>query len=452
MNQLQKRFDKTFFKSLISIALPLTIQNLISSSLNMVDVLMIGSLGDAPLAAVGIGNQFFFLLMLFLFGVNSGGAIFVAQYCGRGDVLSIRKTLSLTLMLGGGISILFSIFAFLLPENIMLIFIEDPEVVSLGASYLRILSMSYLSTAVSFSFAFASRSIGKAALPMKVSVFSLGLNTLLNYLLIFGSFGFPELGIQGAAIATLIARIIEMFILVGVIYWNRLELSTRLKDFRSLDKLFLRRFFKTATPVILNEVFWSLGVTLYTYAYAQLGTEAIAAVQISNTIQNLFMVVAFGLGSASSVMIGNEIGAGRRERAFTYAINFSLISPLIGVLMGSLLFFSAPYLVLFFNVSDTVALYAENILRVLSFVIFAKMFNVTLIIGILRGGGDTTFSLFLEIGSVWFVGVPMAFLGALYFQFPVYYVVALIAIEEIVKALVGIPRVLSKKWIKSVID
>ena len=210
--------DKTFYKVLIGIALPITIQNLISTSLNMVDTVMIGRLGEKQIAAVGLANQLFFLFILIAFGTNSGASIFIAQYWGKKDTLQIRKVLGLSLLVGGAISLVFAAGAFFIPEFILRIFTEDEQVVLLGSQYLRIISFSYLMTTISFAYGFASRSVGQAKLPMYVSAASLLCNTLLNYLLIFGKFGFPMMGIRGAAIATVISRFLEMFLLLFIIY------------------------------------------------------------------------------------------------------------------------------------------------------------------------------------------------------------------------------------------
>ncbi|RKD29556.1 MATE family efflux transporter [Thermohalobacter berrensis] len=444
--------DKNFYKKLISLASPIALQNFISSSLNMVDNVMIGRLGETHLASVGLANQFFFLFVLLLFGLNSGASIFLSQFWGKKDILNIRKILGIALIVGGFLSFLFGSSAFFIPKFIMSIFSQDSNVVNLGSQYLKIVSLSYFFTTISFAYGFASRSIGEPKLPMVVSAISLGCNTILNYLLIFGNFGFPQLGIKGAALATLISRTLEMLLTLKIIYGKKGVLAGRINEMFNLSKNFIVKFFKTSIPVILNEGFWSLGMTMYSIAYGRIGTEAFAAVQITLTIQNLFMVISIGMGNASSVMIGNKIGANEEKEAISYAKKFSILGPSIGLVMGIILILLSPFILKLFSVNNVVHQNASRILIIMGIFMAIRVFNIILVVGILRGGGDTKFSLFLETGSVWLVGVPLAFLGALVWRLPVYWVFTLVSLEELVKATIGIPRIISKKWVRNVVE
>ena len=443
--------SKNFYKKVLAIALPITLQNLISSSLNLVDNVMIGRLGDEFLASVGMANQLFFLFVLLLFGTNSGTTIFISQFWGKKDVKNIRRVMGIALIISGIFGVIFTIGALFIPKSIMRVFTDDLRVIELGSQYLRIVSLSYIFTAINFSYSFASRSIGDAKLVMKISAISLGVNTTLNYLLIFGNFGFPNLGIKGAAIATVIARIVETTLLLSNIYTRKGALAGKISEMLDLSKDFVYKFFQTTLPVILNEAFWSLGVTAYAAAYGRIGTGSFAAVQIANTIQNIFMVAGMGLGNACGVMIGNQIGADNEEEAIYYAKKYSILAPLIGIVLGVALVVVSPFILQLFGASPNIYEDARRILLVTSFFIPFRMFTSVLVVGILRGGGDTKFSLFLEMGSVWGIGVPMAFMGALVWKLPIYWVVALVSMEEIVKTSIGIPRVISKKWIKNVI-
>jgi putative MATE family efflux protein len=287
---------------------------------------------------------------------------------------------------------------------------------------------------------------------MVVSAVSLGCNTLLNYLLVYGKLGFPSMGVNGSALATLIARIVEIVLLVTIIYKKKYALAGRLAELFNLSKEYIIKFFRTTTPVILNEGFWSLGMTMYSAAYARISTGAVAAVQISNTIQNLFMVIFFGMGNACAVMIGNKIGADEKTAAISYAKKYSVMGPALGLVMGTALVAAAPKVMLLFNVSEVVQKDIFRILVVLAIFMSIKIFNIILVVGILRSGGDTKFSMFLEMGSVWLVGVPLAFLGSIVWKLPIYSVIALVSIEEVVKASFGIPRLLSNKWVRNVVE
>jgi putative MATE family efflux protein len=447
--------NKEFFKAMLSIALPITLQNLVASSVNMLDTLMITSLGEESLAAVGLANQVFFFYAVTIFGVATGSSIFVAQFWGKRDTKNIAKITGISLAIVSILGLLFTLVALIMPELIMKIFSNDKEVIRLGVDYLRIVSLSYIITGISFSYAVASRSIGQAKMPMAVSIISFFTNALFNYLLIFGKFGFPRLGVKGAAYGTLIARAVEITLILYSIYSRKKNnpLAHSIRDMTDWTGDFIKKYFKTAYPVILNEAFWSLGTVLYSVAYAKIGTEAAAAVQILNTVLNIFMVMSRGLANACTVMVGNKIGADEEDEAVEYANNFMILSAVLGLVLGILLFFTTDSILIFFrNLTPGLHDTSKKLLIVSAALFFIKSFNGTMIVGVLRGGGDTKFSMILEMGAVWLVGVPLAFLGALVFRFPVYYVSLMVNMEEVVKAFIGIFRVKSKKWVTNVIN
>lgn len=443
--------DKKFLKSMLVIAIPIALQNLITSSLNMVDTLMISSLGKTSIAAVGLANQLFFFYILLSFGINSGSSIFIAQYWGKEDIISIRKVLGLALSLSTILGIIFTFIAFFFPEFVMSIFIKEPEVIKLGSDYLRIVSLSYIATTLAFAYSVALRSTGRPNVPMIVSAISFVTNTIFNYLLIFGKFGFPQLGVKGAAWGTVIARFVELGIILYSIYSKKGILAASFGELLSWNKEFFQRYIKTTYPVILNEGFWSLGQVMYSIAYARIGEEATASVQIATTIQNIFFVIVRGLANACTVMVGNKIGAGEEEEAYEYATQFLIMSAMAGIVLGLIQSLTPSITLGFFKgLEPSVYLLSKKLLIILGLTFIVRMFNATAIVGVFRGGGDTTYSMVLELMSVWLVGVPLAFMGALLFKLPVYYVVALVSLEEVLKTIVSIPRIISKKWIKNV--
>lgn len=443
--------DKKFYGTMLAIALPIATQNLISSSLNMVDTVMIGALGERSISAVGLANQVYFLLMLFQFGVNSGAGIYIAQFWGKKDVRSIHRTLGLGILGSVAISLPFFLGALLIPGPLMHIFTSDTAVIKEGVSYLQITGWSYVLTALSLPFAIAARSVGEARLPMIASAVSLGCNTVLNYLLIFGAFGFPELGVAGAAIATVISRVVELAVIVGVIYTRSHPLRSPVRDLLELDIAFARPMLKTTLPVVLNEGFWAVGMTLYAVAYARSGTDAYAAVQIASTVERLFFIFSFGLGSACAVMIGNELGANRIDEAKDQAARFIKLGSLLSLGIALLMALIAFPATLLFNVPDGIRWSASCILFVNALTNIFKMLSTILIIGIFRGGGDTTFSFLLEISCVYLIGVPMAFVGALVLKLPIFIVVLMVAVEEVVKCVIGLKRVQSGVWARNLV-
>jgi len=441
--------DREYITTLIKIGLPISIQNLIGVSLNAVGVLLIGQLGETSVAAVGLANQIFFLLNLMLFGIVSGAAIFTAQFWGSSDLPGIRKVVGLCLGLAIPAGLLFTVIALGFPRQALGFYTEDPAVIELGTSYLHIIGFSYLPTAITFTYAVQMRATGNVRTPMLVSAGALSLGTVINYAFIFGKFGLPAMGAPGAAVGTTIARLIECAAMLAVTYIKRYATAVRLADLRGLSRDFVYRFMATVLPVAANETVWSLGITIYNSVYAHIGTEAIAAVNITSTIEGLAFVVLIGIANATAIMIGNRIGAGEEDKAYRFAWRSLGLVVALAALIGMALFLLAPTIVSFYKISPTAAGYAVNVLRVMGVALPVRASNLTIIVGVLRSGGDTRFSLLLDIGTVWLVGVPMALLGAFVLHLPVYWVAAMVILEEVVKLVGAMYRLTSRKWINN---
>jgi putative MATE family efflux protein len=439
-----------FYPDLVRIALPIALQNLVSASVNMLSTVMVGQLGAASLAAVGLGNQIYFLLMLFLFGVSTGGGVFTAQYWGKRDLAGVRRTFGLSLAVGLASALVFAAAAAAAPAFLLGLYSRDPEVIALGARFLRVSALSYLPMAASFVLSLSMRSVEKVRLPLVATTISLAASLLLSYALIFGRFGLPALGVEGAAWATVAARLLEAGILAVVSYARRYPIAGRASELFGWNAAWLGRFAFVAAPVVLNEVAWSLGITTYNGIFARAGTGAIAAFNVTSTVSQLAMVLFFGSANAAAVMIGKKIGEGRNEAAFAYARRFALMAPAIGVAVGLLLFplrAALPYL---FKLEPSVLDQAGLMLLVLGATFPFRVFNLHLVVGICRAGGDTRFGMLYDIGGVWGLGVPLAALGAFAWGAPAWAVYLLTSSDEVAKSFVGIWRLLSKKWLRDV--
>lgn len=444
--------NKKFYKLLVSLCIPIIIQNLISTSVNIIDTVMISSLGEASVASIGVANQYFFLFNMTLSGLTGGAGLFISQFFGKNDTNNIKKVTGLNVLLGIILGLLFFIPAFMFPKFIIHFFSYDPEVVKLCIQYFSIIAFCYPLIAVSTVFSMGSRSVRNPKLGMVCSAVALVSNIILNYGLIFGKLGLPELGVRGAAIATVIARLIEFSLLIGYVYIIKKDyvLKFNIKNLKSIDKQFINAFFEKSTPILLNDSGWAIGTVLYSVAYAKAGTSAIAASQIATSTGNFFIMTAVCVAIGASIMLGNELGADNKEVAIDYAKKFSKIVFIVGTLFGILLILNIPTLLKMFSVSDNLAPDIIKIFVIMGLLMGLKSFNTLLIIGILRSGGDTKYSLFLELGCMWLVSLPLTFIFAIKGA-PIYILVLLTYSEEIVKFIFGVPRALSKKWVANIV-
>ncbi|MFP4153059.1 MAG: MATE family efflux transporter [Alkalispirochaeta sp.] len=442
----------SFLPHLIRLALPIALQALMMTVLNLVDTVMVGQLGEVQIGAIALGNQIFFLLMLFLFGVGSGGAVFASQYWGRRDVHGVRRSMAIALIVGVAGATLFTLVGELIPRTLLSLFSSDGAVLDEGTGYLRIVALSYIFTAVSISYAHGLRSIGDTRLPMYATAVSIVLNIVGNYALIFGAFGFPALGVRGAAISTAIARLVEVAIILTVVYRRNGPTAVRGADFRSLDRAFATAYFNRALPVIVNEILWSTGFVLYTVVFGRMGTSFLAAYNISDTVGRLMLVFFIGTGNATAVLIGNMIGAGRSEEAEQVGKTILRLAPIVSGVVGIVVFFVvAPLVPYLFSVSPEVRRLVTQFQQMFAILIVAKAMNIHVIVGILRGGGDTRYALAIDILPLWFIGVPAAFIAGLVLAVPAPMVYLALNMEEITRAIIGWRRVNSGVWVNDLV-
>jgi putative MATE family efflux protein len=441
--------DRFFLLQLYHLAAPIALQNLLTASLGMVASVMVGQLGDAAIASVGLAGQVFFLLNLILFGIGSGSAMFTAQLWGNKDIVSLRKVLGLCLAMGFAIATLFLVSCELFPARIIGIFTVDPQVIALGSEYLRIYAVAFLFFSITIGFASVLRSVGEVKLPMLVTVSALALNIALNYVLIFGALGFPRLGIRGAAISAVIARVAECLALVLITYWKKYPVAAKINELLGFNLSFFAKIFKPVFPVILNELMWSLAVTAYSVVYARIGTPSIAAMNIVATVDNLALVPFMGLSSGIAIIAGHKIGAGETESAFRdIGRTLGLAAAIALLVSGFVLSIKGPVIGLY-KITPDVALYANRAVIILAAWVIVRSQNMILVVGMMRSGGDTRYSLFLDGVIIWILGVPMAVLGGIVLHLPVYWVYLMVMSEELTKCVLGLRRYFSRKWINN---
>ena len=440
------------FKSLFVIALPIILQNLMQSTVNMLDTLMVGQLGSVEIAAVGLGNQIYMLLNMVLFGISSGGAIFIAQFWGKKENSGIWKMEGVMFSFSMVIALIFTFASVFFPKFLIGLYSKDFHVIEIGARYLRIVAFSFPFFAMSFAFSMALRSTEHVKLPMVATMISLVLNAILNYLLIFGIGFFPSLGIVGAAIATCISRIVECFILFIVAYSKKYEVASSVKNLFSFTFFEVRKFIKIAFPVIINEAIWGLGTSMHSLIMGRTSTEAISAFNITGTISQITWVFFIGVGNAAGIIIGKKIGEGNETEARKYANNLSWFMPVMAIFIGLLLIPISKFLPFMFNVEANILVQAKMMLMILMCCYPLNAFNMCWVVGICRAGGDTVFAAIIDVCFMWIIAIPLAACVAYFTNVQPYIIYICLLSEQIFKAIVGFYRIKSGKWLHNVVE
>ena len=444
--------DRRFYRSLFILAIPIMLQNLINSLVNMLDTIMIGRLGTVEIAAVGLGNQVFFLLNLTLFGICSGGAIFTAQFWGKGDIQGIRKNMGFCITLNLTVAAVFALASALIPGKIIWLYSRDEAVIRAGADYLRILSPSFIPFAISMAFTLTLRSVEKVRLAIIVTVIALSLNGILNYLFIFGSGPVPAMGVKGAALATVVSRLVETSILVTVTYIRRYVPAGSLRELFGYNSFYARQFFRITLPVIINEVLWSLGITMQNVIFARTDTNAIAAFSITAQASQLTWVLFIGLANGVAVLIGKKIGERDEKTARDYASRIVRFAPILAVGSALILYPISLFLPFAFKVTPQTIHTASQMFLILGCSYPFRAFNISMIVGVCRAGGDTVFCMVYDIIVLWLVALPLAAFSAFVLKAPVLIIYICIAFDEPLKVILGLYRFRSGKWLHNVVD
>lgn len=455
LQQELKQERRQLYKTLARMSVPIIIQNFLSSVLNLVDTLMIGKIAaeNTPqIAAVGFANQIFFVVTLFMFGLTSGAQVFVAQFYGKGDYKGIKKALSLGLITCGGFCLVAQFVAILFPSQLISLFTRDEYVIALGTEYLSIVAWSYFITGVMLLYSGVLRSSFNLRLPMMVSVVGIIVNIVLNYGLIYGKLGLPAMGVAGAAWATVIARAVQLLIILSVVYLTKSELALAPKDFKLLNKAFAKTYFKTSLPIVLNEGLWGLGTSIYAVVYGLISTQAAAASRLASTIEQFVWIFISSIATVGAILIGKGLGEGQRERTMRQAAQLNKIMLVFALILSAIMAACAPLFTSLYDISeDTKALSITLIIALAAFTPFKAM-NFNLNIGILRSGGDTIFSFLLEISLIWLVSAPLGYLFGIPLALGIVPTYIIVHIDEIIKLPIFFKRFRSGKWAKDITE
>ncbi len=439
-----------FYKTLFTLAIPMILQNAIGSALNFIDTFMISSLSTDVIAGVTAANRVFFIVLVLCYGIFTGGAVLMAQYHGNKDYRNIKRVLGACISIASVFVFIISTICFIYPSFVLSIISSDKNVVLAGSKYLKLAALSYLPMAISSCYASALKSTEKVNIPVIIASISVIINTFLNYIFIFGNFGFERMGAAGAGLATFIARVIELILFLIVIYGFDKEIGGNIKYLFDFDKAFITKFIKTSIPVVGSETIWVLGVTLYSVIFGHMEGNALAATGIIDPAMSIIMFAVWGVNSASGVVIGNKLGAGEEEKVFEYARVLLRLMLIISFVMVISLFVFNRSILSLFPIDDDLMITVLELMFVAILAIPIKNNNFLVITSILRSGGDTKYCFYLEVFSLWFIGIPIAAIAGLVIGLDVVYVYAMMIFsDELVKLILGLKRVYSKKWVKN---
>lgn len=440
--------DKAFYRQLFIVAAPLVLQQLITTSVQLVDNVMVGRLGEFALGSVSVVNQLYFVVILITFGAMGGAGVFTAQYFGSKNLDKLKQTFRFKVVVGFLIAILAWVIFTLFGTSLIGIFTKNPITIAGGLDYLEIAKWSafpwILSVAVSSTF----REIGITKPLLKISIVAILTNTGLNFLLIFGMFGFPALGIVGAGIATLISRIVELTMTLILLYFRGKVFSTRIFHIFQINKKLLVAIIIMALPLTLNEALWSSGQTAFLFAYSTRGDDALAAMNITGAISQLVFVTFGGISTAIAVMVGNTLGNNDLHLARENSKKLIAFSVIFAAAAGVVLFILSFFILEIYNVTETVKKTAMFNIRVNALFIPVYSFNVALYFT-LRSGGDTKSTFMMDAGYMWTVPVPVALLLAFFTQLPVIYMFLIVQMLDIPKMIFGLSRYKKEHWVKN---
>jgi len=442
-----------FYRNIVALALPIVLQNLVTSTLAMADTFMVGLLGEVPMAGLTLANIPFYALQMFFFGVQSGAAVLISQYWGKGDRNAINRILGLSWVVVGLVSTLFSAVVLAGPERFMGLFSNDPAAVDAAARYARIVCVSYILNGITLVYVGAHRSMENPKLGLYMLSASMLTNTFLNWVFIFGNLGAPQMGVEGAALATLISRCVELLIMFAHIARSKhfvLDLPALLRPGREAAA----KLFTYATPVILNETLWGVGTGLFPtiMGHMENSTEILAAFTVAGNIEKLALVALIGLSNTAAIIVGREIGAGRRKTVYDVGLALNVLSTVVGLVVGLVMLLLswtvAPRFIFpLFQLSDSTSHIALIMLTMIAAMMAPRAFNFTNIVGVLRGGGDVRAATVIDLLPLWLVAIPAAALFGLVLKLGIFWVYVAISSDQLVKFFIGIARLRSGEWI-----
>ncbi len=447
-----KRFsDKAFYKAFIIMTLTMAGQNLITFGVNLADSVMMGAYSETALSGVGICNNIQFFLNMAASGISSGMAVIASQYWGKKEIKPIHKVSSVAIWLGIIFTVIIFAFAAIAPETLIRLFTDKEAVIAQAVEYLDIIKHTYLMFTLSTIILSILRSVETVKIGFYVSLSSFAINIFLNYSLIYGKFGAPEMGIRGAALATLISRLIEFIVTVVYLLFIDKKLKMKIKDLLIIDKQMVKDYFKTGLPLMMSSVSWGIAMSIQGAIIGRLIESAIAANSIATTIFQVATVICYASSNVACVLIGKTIGEKKpMEIIKKRSVNLQLIFLAIGVISSGILLLTKNLIIDFYDASPETIDITNQFIWVLSVTIIGTAYEAPALCGIVSGGGETSFVLKNDIIFMWLIVLPLSALSAFVFKFPVVVTFACLKADQVLKCAVALVKVNSFNWVKTV--
>lgn len=438
-----------FYSQIFKLVLPIVIQNLLSAAVNSADVVMLNYVGQDAISAVSLASQYAHILFMVYYGLGTGASLLAAQYYGKGDIQAIRVVEGIALRFSVFITAVFAGFAFFAPELMMRIFTNDANLISIGAVYLRYMSVTYLCWGLIEVYLAVLRSIGQVTVSMALNVLAFALNIILNAVFIFGLFGAPKLGVAGVAIATALSRMAE---LAGcfVVSARRSDVKLKLSYMFLKNGALLQDFIRLALPALGNDISWGLAFSMYSVIMGHLGSDVVAANSLATVVRNFGTILCFGIANAGGILLGQIIGKNQLEEARQSAKKLMKLTVIAGAVGGLIVLSITPFVLRYASLSETATHYLKYMLLINSYYVMGAAVNTSLICGVFRSGGDTKFGFICDTIDMWVYAVPLGFLAAFVLKLPVMWVYFLLCTDEFVKWPWVIRHYKSEKWLKNI--
>lgn len=436
-------------RKILKLTLPIVIQNLLSAAVSSADVIMLNYVGQSAISAVSLAAQYSSILFMVYYGLGTGATMLCAQYYGKKDLQAIRVIEGIALRFSLGLSTLFAVVVLFCPQLMMLVFTDDTELIALGATYLKVMSITYLCWGVTEVYLSILRSIGKVQISMILNILAFSLNILSNAVFIFGLFGAPKLGVLGVAIATAASRVAELIGCVIVSLRTR-EVKLNLMYMFLRNRPLLGDFVKLSLPALANDVVWGTAFSMYSVILGHLGNDAVAANSLVTVVRNFGTTFCFGVASGSSILLGNLLGQNRMEDAEICAKKAVKLTVIGGALGGLVILCATPFVLQFADLTDKAMHYLKYMLFINSYYVMGAAVNTVLIAGVFRAGGDSRFGFICDTIDMWGYAVPLGFFAAFVLKLPVLWVYFLMCTDEFVKWPWVIRRYRSRRWLNNI--